>query len=415
MLLYTSFNRLCWLQILTCGLSESLETWAHSNTSWTFLCPGKQAVHSSATLWWPQHFGFLQPSCFLTTVLSTVHICVFDPGWMSRIPPEFMLILTDGWVCYSPIIQHDLVDLRLEGEEDGRDGTHVTVVTAEAGLQVRTWSSSAEISKRMSLDQLSSIKREAAVRVVCRTEEALWTNPDLHCGSMGGLCSCCHASQHVKVCHLATVDLEGHSLMSPLWDCTCSFHKERLKRDLQMCSWQTGDSSADWCFSSFQLCSLGLITSCFDSCLFAEFLLVQELWSCSNRMQAFLFTDQLLPPSSVLRSNASWDNQEGGRSERQAVSPCFCLSFSSSPCVCLPPSLFFFLPVSLCLSDRWSFSVCLSFSLSIPYFLHTSFSSFPCLSISLWLSWYFSLPISLSLSLLPSWSVSLFFRGVGIG
>lgn len=48
----------------------------------------------------------------------------------------------------------NLVSLRLEGEQDGRDGTHETVVTAETGLQVRTQSSSAEISKRMSLDQL---------------------------------------------------------------------------------------------------------------------------------------------------------------------------------------------------------------------------------------------------------------------
>lgn len=152
MFLYTSFNRLCWLRILTCGPSESLETWAHSNTSWPFCYPGKQAVHSYAALWWTQHFSFLQPSCFWTTVLTTVHSCLFlNLAWMSRIPPEFMLMFTDGRVHYS---QHDLVSLRLEGEQDGRDGTHVTVVTAETGLQVGTQSSSAEISKRMSLDQL---------------------------------------------------------------------------------------------------------------------------------------------------------------------------------------------------------------------------------------------------------------------
>lgn len=62
-----------------------------------------------------------------------------------------MLMFTDGRVHYS---QHDLVSLRLEGEQDGKDGTHVTVVTAETGLQVGTQSSLAEIRKRMSLDQL---------------------------------------------------------------------------------------------------------------------------------------------------------------------------------------------------------------------------------------------------------------------
>lgn len=75
----------------------------------------------------------------------------FYLAWMSRIPPEFMLMFTDGWVHYS---QHNLVSLKLEGEQDGRDGTHVTVVTAETGLQVRSRSSSVEISKRMSLEQL---------------------------------------------------------------------------------------------------------------------------------------------------------------------------------------------------------------------------------------------------------------------
>lgn len=119
MFLYTSFNRLCGLQILTCGLSESLETQAHSNTPWPFYGPGKQAVHSSAALWWTQHVGFLQLSCFLTSVLTTAHICPCDLTWISRITPDFALIFTDGWVLRSPLTQHDLVSIRLEGEEDG--------------------------------------------------------------------------------------------------------------------------------------------------------------------------------------------------------------------------------------------------------------------------------------------------------
>lgn len=180
-----------------------------------------------------------------------------------------------------------------------------------------------------------------------------------------------------------------------------------------MCRWQTGASSADWCCSSLQLCSLGLITSCFDSCLFAELLLVQELCSCSNRTQALLFTE-LLPPGSVLRSNASWDNQEGGRSERQAASPYFCLSLPPplhvSASLLLSLSSWFSMSVWLC----WSFSVCLSFwpCLSIPHFLPVSFSAFPCLSFSLTL--YFSPPISF-LSLLPFWSVHLSFGGWVLG
>lgn len=153
-----------------------------------------------------------------------------------------------------------------------------------------------------------------------------------------------------------------------------------------MCRWQTGAPSADWCCSSFQLCSVGLITSCFDSCLFAELLLVQELCSCSNRTQALLFTE-LLPPGSVLTSNASWDNQEGGRSERQAVSPYFCLSLPPplhvSASLLLSLSSWFSMSVWLC----WSFSVCLSFWLSVNPLLS------PCIFLCFSLSLYFSLTL----------------------
>lgn len=106
---------------------------------------------------------------------------------MSRIPPEFMLMFTDGWVRYS---QHDLVSSRLEGEQDGRDGTHVTVVTAETGVQVRTqilinWDYQAyefgPVITNMSSQFYLKIKLEAAcepaVGVVCGTEEAVWKKP----------------------------------------------------------------------------------------------------------------------------------------------------------------------------------------------------------------------------------------------
>lgn len=81
---------------------------------------------------------------------------------------------------------------------------------------------------------------EPAVGVVCGTEEAVWKkNPALLCGFMDGLWSRCHASQDVKVCHLATVELEGHSLMSLLWDCTFSFDKKSLM-------WIADVSLTDW-------------------------------------------------------------------------------------------------------------------------------------------------------------------------
>lgn len=175
-----------------------------------------------------------------------------------------------------------------------------------------------------------------------------------------------------------------------------------------MCRWQTGASSADWCWSSFQLCSLGLITSCFDSCLFAELLLVQELCSCSNRTQALLFTE-LLPPGSVLRCNASWDNQEGGRSERQAVSPYFCLSVPPplhvSASFLLSLSSWFSMSVWLC----WSFSVCLSVLLTVSgnpllspcVFLGFSLSLYFSLSLLIFFSPYHLLPVSPSLLLCP--------------
>lgn len=180
-----------------------------------------------------------------------------------------------------------------------------------------------------------------------------------------------------------------------------------------MCRWQTGASSADWCCSSFQLCSLGLITSCFDSCLFAELLLVQELCSCSNQTQALLFTE-LLPPGSVLRSNASWDNQEGGRSERQAVSPYFCLSLS-------PP---LHVSASLLLSLSSWFSVCLTLLifLCLSVLLTVSVNPLlsPCIFLCFSLSLYFSLTLDIFLPPSPPSCLSfplvyLFFGGWVLG
>lgn len=199
--------------------------------------------------------------------------------------------------------------------------------------------------------------------------------------------------QYVKVCHWATtrIQLNVFYLMvqTALLGClewSCEF---------QMCSWQTGIFSAAFLLSSVKPSSLGLKTSCCDSCLVAAFLLVHKLWSRSNKVQPFLCTKDLCCLMTFCAEEQCFMGKLGGR---WSVSSC--LSPYRSLHLCLSPSFFFSLSPHRYIS---LLSVCFPPS-TVPISFTSVSTLLSCLHVS----------VSISLLLLSCLSGSPFLRGLAI-